>query len=1036
MTSADIRQAIAAFGTKLGQLSGQGATGVEMATRPEVHAIVSLVLNQAAGDVEAQLVHDQNVRGTLNRPDWAVYEPSPGGTYFYGDHKPISAGALRLTAAERRQIMRYREMGRPVFVFDGHTFLFFDDASPEGHRVELYDRRVLNDSSRTLDLNSDALARLTGWFSEVGFHLVPLGELIDQAARRGRMIRDELNEMLESTAGSGLNIGENALIDSCHQLQADLVESGRVTLVDSPRCADYIAQVLAFGMVYTLAKIGDEGSSPSERAAILECEFLGLADESISLPPFAEIVTQMADQFALDENFLGYWYRDAVRYFANVKLTDYESAIDYHELFERFLRSYDPRTRFEYGAFYTPAVLAKWLATQVNQLSIDHFGLPVTEVADQIVDPCCGTGGLLEAVMSGSSAGSQTEYVGIEIMPVPYALAQFRLRQGYERDAVHLFLTDALDDALDSIASPAASTSPDLRGARERTRMPIRVVVANPPSIPVKATAAGREHSNAQIAQFRPTDPTARSNIQKALNNDAYRFLAWSVEKVLSAGSGIVALVMPGGMASSPSFVGLRTWMTQHFDHIRVLQLDADLRTGAPSDSLFGSQQGHLVVFAVRTTAAGTEVSARLSFADVVDASKVAKISLLEADQINFRELDYGSDPECRWMPLGEVDRLWASFTPLFGEGGIFLHKSSGVKLAPTALLFHTDPVVLERRRQQIVQKAGGQFRYTPEEIIARWYAGQQKPVPIPKLTPQVRDALADAHDVLPFSFRPFLRGVVQLEAAVLRALSGPGSGTRSRPELLGAFARGAVGLVVAPNPSHLGTELHRFVSVSSVIPDNDFVARDNAMVYPDIWEDGTVNVADDVLARLAMSARELIYYVNAILSSSHFRERFSQELFRGSGAGTFPRVPLDQAARVLISLGERLALLEDVSVAVALTGSNDKLLRELGAQIADWPAEFDFGKWSTSDGAIELRAGGTTVARLENVPSRALELTISGHVVIEKWLREHSVPYLRRKFNRADATRLVEAIGRICEQEVVLDAIDVEVDALLAGWG
>ena len=42
---------------------------------------------------------------------------------------------------------------------------------------------------------------------------------------------------------------------------------------------------------------------------------------------------------------------------------------DFHALFETFLEAFDGQTRYERGAFYTPAVLARWTARLADALA-------------------------------------------------------------------------------------------------------------------------------------------------------------------------------------------------------------------------------------------------------------------------------------------------------------------------------------------------------------------------------------------------------------------------------------------------------------------------------------------------------------------------------------------------------------------------------------------------------------------------------------------------------------------------------------------
>ena len=81
------------------------------------------------------------------------------------------------------------------------------------------------------------------------------------------------------------------------------------------------------------------------------------------------------------------------------------------------------------------------------------------------------------------------------------------------------------------------------------------------------------------------------------------------------------------------------------------------------------------------------------------------------------------------------------------------------------------------------------------------------------------------------YNYRPFLNGFAVIDDNCFKALKdAPGDGTRARPEIRPAFAAGAKGICLAPNPIDLGSSLTRFASFAWCLPDD--VSARNAMVY------------------------------------------------------------------------------------------------------------------------------------------------------------------------------------------------------------
>jgi hypothetical protein len=1051
--SSATRAAAAAFVSKYKSTVASGYTGIEMATRPEVHGLLASVLSDL-NVPNMEMIHDQFVPGTANKPDWAVYEAGDGGLMFYGDHKPAGSGGLSLSKAERAQIYRYLEMGSPVFVFDGVEFLLFEAGSRQERKVSLLPRDALS-SDAPIVMSAEVIPLLRRWTSVKGFRRASLADLIEQAAKKASFIRADIEGALELDRGDGKDKREEAFIDAVKSLQEQLVASGRNTLAVNAACSDYVAQILAFGLVYAHVSESDDASTPEKRRTALLALYQGLEDESSGLPPFAEIVNAVGDTLNAEDETLGYWYQDAIRYFSNVS-TPRAKDVDYHALFEDFLEIYDPKSRYDNGAFYTPRSLADWLARQADSLSLEHFSGSLESIADQVIDPCCGTGGILESLLARSSdPDSKTEYVGIEIMPVPYALAQFRLNGGGVRAnrKVSLYLADTLDDSLSRHESlDPGEISAEILGAKSHTSRPVRVVIGNPPSVQHPTSGVSRTGSDSQLELFRPdaSNRSSRSNVQKALNNDAVRFLVWSAAKVIESGHGILALILPGSFASGISFIGARKWLLANFDDVRVVELDADLRTGEASDSIFETRQGRLALFAVRRSS--RPASATFGYADVRALDLDAKnLFLAESSPIRYESTSPLDDSEYRFVgPKAKTgSNAWAAGEPIFGvaqdKSSIFLNKTSGMKLAPTALLFHTDKRQLRRRSIDISAKNAGVFRSTAEEIRSNWFQGQKKPVPASKLSERVRSALGEIDGCFAeYAFRPFTYGQVILKPEIFAGLGEVGGGTRDRPELQAAVKEGAVGLIVSPDPTALGAALGVFAAFTWGLVDNDFVARGNAMVYMDKWVRRDINGNDVVESNINPDSRVLaavgtprraMFYVYAILSSNAYAEKFYNDLYRPSAAGYYPRVPVlsEELSNKLADLGEILANAQDPTYSLESFGAT-VVTEAISMKWPDAHRELRIARTTLNPemGTVTLWLKSGEKVVVSGIPQALLDLRVCGHDVAKKWWREREDSYLRRSFVETDLAAFTELISRLQVHESTRAQIDLALQGQL----
>jgi len=537
--------------------------------------------------------------------------------------------------------------------------------------------------------------------------------------------------------------------------------------------------------------------------------------------------------------------------------------------------------------------------------------------------------------------------------------------------------------------------------------------------------------------------------------------LRWGAERVLNAGSGILALAMPGSFAFAPSYRWARKWLLQRFNAVYVMHLDRDSRTGEKTNSLFNVLQGRLVLFAVLDEADRCE-----TYSDTMPQVKASNqiAPILEWD-ISTRSIDEKIQALTQGEPIQEFctfesrepayvftrerdskwAREWEVSWPLIGnkaEHGVFVSKCSGLKLSPTSLLFHVDDRVLRRRTGEVGAREGATFTYSSDKLLMNWWLGQRKPPRDEKLTPEVRKAMRGAIEtdsgIASYSYRPFLNGHVLLNDEVLAALGrSPGGGTRARPEIRAAFGQGACGIAVAPNPVDLGPSLTRFASFAWSIPDNDLSARGNAMIYCDrfpaekrtrrCWSNKVRSNISESLRQafgVAASDQDVVFYVYALLSSQEYLSRFATQLFSRSASSAMFRVPVfrDRSKRErLVVLGKGIAECERQDLRCQLAPFLK--LQWLGPE-----REFSLtanAEINRTAGTIQLSDAHRPKVAISGIPGDVLQLRIGGHDVVSKWLRERKQVYLRRAITAHDVQGLLSVLSRIAKQLELIAQVD-----------
>lgn len=1027
-----------------------GSKAIELATRPVVHGYIESLVTLVEKKPQTIILH-HDVNYTRNdRPDWRLEDRETFGIYCFGDHKSLSlVKPFTPTPSELKQIERYINLGRPVFIFDGLEFLFFYDDVHKPRRESIISKpQSLSDNWAVQYINPAIETEFRQLVDNPGYRKWTESQLISQLAYRARNLSEELKELLESPLGSGFSVDENELIASLHTLKTLIENHHDQSLADVNACSDFISQVLTFGLFYAHTRNPIDETLPDARKSAIRkfWDTSNLDSITAKLRPFKSIMEKL-NPVVNQDNVLSDWYKEVLGVLAHAEfMGTKQSELDFHSLFETFLDKFDSQTRFDRGAFYTPMMLSNWTVKFTNSLSKNYFSGTIYEVADKIVDPCCGTGSFLEAIYNQYTGSSLVELVGLEILPAPYALAHYRMSEIGATDgegiSLEILLADTLSDhILQSTKTIDEGFSKERELASNSCHSPIKIVIGNPPSSNHPANSAPRKIIQGLLDDFRPpkSDIGDRQNIQKALNNEAFRFLRWCCERVIKNNDGIVSLVLPGAFTSAISFKGARKWLLEKFNYIYILDVDGDARTNDAKNSIFSVLQGRIVIFCVKK--ASSNLDHKVFFLDITNKEKSEKRKFLEStpnfndfEEVNINEINLSFTPAKKYP----VDK-WNNYWPLTSkESSIFKHKCSGIKLAPTSVLFHTNEAILLRRAKNL-----SKFTSSNNELIKKWFSGQKKPPTESKLTEEVKNCLAkiNANDVTDYMFRPFLYGKVINNDELFSALkAAPGEGTRARPEIREAFSKGAVGIAVAPNTKDIGSTLTRFVSFCWALPDNELATRGNGMIHCDkfVYKDKNKkktygsNINSEILDLFKFSKnpeRSVVYYVYAIMSSSSYLDTFEGILYGPSNPEFPPRIPVardEEKRREIVLLGKKIAELEGPNVTID-TSKNIKLLED------DIPNGFKLKNHKYNPISQTLRLISDNNLKLSvHIPEDIYNLRISGHHVVEKWLRERKFSYYKKEIDKSTMHAFIKVLSSIEKQIIYLKEIDIIVDELI----
>lgn len=1062
----------------------------ELSYRPELDRFfreMSLLVDRS-GNITT--IIEPKKQEEAGRPDWMFYNAASMGVYGYVEAKGLNSKMTFSLGKDSNQVRKYLDLGHSLIITDGIDFTFFfpDGSGHKEFRTSLYRKPFIRPRSDRLEsgLLSETEEQFRKFFKDVGPWRCTEEQLISKLAFKAKILSQSAETLVDLDPKAAFDEKEETTIVSLNELKT-LFETHHDKRLETRKAfADFVSQVLVFGLLYArLATCAPSDPPPRRRQRIKGFWEEVLKKKRVErLKPFCALVELLnIELFSLGP--IGMVYQDCLLMLAHAELIPTPSGdLDFHKLFESFLDRFDPETKFDFGAFYTPKELAKYSVGFVKAVvSMELPDLSLYEEGNRLIDPCCGTGTYLEQIVVQSDGlADRPSVAGFEILPAPYALAHYRLAMlesshGSLRN-VEIVLTNTLSDELEKeikTEDPDNLVEEEQEAAKRLSRPPITLVIGNPPSSDRPQQNVGVDFSiiNEMLEDFRPLKEhrRGRENVQKQTKNLFMQFLRWSCQKILESGDpGILSVILPYSFADAASYEHARRWIASRFDKIWVLDIDDDIHTGVRTDGLFRTVQGRILLTAIVGLNGDRDDGSRVFHGSIMKLSKADKLAVLSRER---SEEEYGSmyspvralGDECLFRPPAtEYDEsVYELFWPLCPEGNapeegekyIFERHCSGVKLAPSALFVHASKELLHRRTREIAN-----LGENVDDLLVKWFSGQDKPPRKAKITENLRRGIGDlfsgsaTNEALPireYSFRPFFETYVLLSEPLLRWMTSlDGGGTRYRPEVVAAFtSRETFGIAVAPAPKDQATSLHRFASFCWNLPDNDLCRRGNAHVFCNMFpeylgrgEDRDLTSVPNVNPALVKEVSEglemtedeagnaILFYVYAILCSDAYLVKFTGALFKGHGRKTWPRIPISADPKLFESIankGKKLADLENSAVESEILEDFEKFktLFEKPFRLMKYSADEKGGKLTLSGDGVSLM--------LTPIRKEILSFRISGYPVVQTWLKFNSHRYTRAVFGETQYRKLLDLLHRVGRQIELVHEINSDVSRLLS---
>ncbi len=754
------------------------------------------------------------------------------------------------------------------------------------------------------------------------------------------------------------------------------------------------------------------------------------------------------------------------------KSFDEGHAVQY--FYEPFLHAFDPELRKELGVWYTPEEIVRYQVERVDAVLRSELGL-ADGLADPnvvVLDPCCGTGAYLRAVLrriavtlheKGGDAlvandlkkAAMERVFGFELLPAPFVIAHLQLGLELETlgaplsdrsdppERAGVYLTNALTgweppkEKPKQIAFPGFDDERDAAG-KVKQEKPILVILGNPPYNGFAGLAMDEERdlSNA----YRTTKKVATPQGQ-GLNDLYVRFFRMAERRIVEKnGQGVVCFISNYSWLDGLSFTGMRERYLDVFDKISIDCLNGDkyktgklTPEGAPDPSVFstefnkeGIQVGTAIALLVRKMK-HTSVGA-VKFRHFWGKDKRAQ--LLE-DVGDYQQVTPILEMGLALMP-GQMAAdyvIWPSFPDLLPI------SFPGIKTS-------RDDVVVDIDRDRLVKRMKEYFN--PE--ITHEHMRRISPSAMTSTNDFKAEAVRDqlrkrgflTDNIVRYCYRPFdVRWLYwEPETKLL---------DRNRSEYVPHVREGNLWIAAVqqnrkdfdpPMVSSHHNSLHIIERGANLFPLYLFADADSLLDKAGC-KSNLSNRAAGYLAEIGATPKDLFYHILAVLHSPAYGVQNA-----GALRQDWPRIPLPKTKDYLLAsaaLGRQVAALLDTEV--PMTGVTTGKIRDELKNIAVFqrvdgkPANPDTADLDLTAGwghggkvGVTMPGKGKLIRRDDgaydiylnddacwrNVPEAVWDYTIGGYQVIKKWLSYREKPLLGRGLTSEEVRYVTEMARRI----------------------
>lgn len=962
---------------------------------------------------------------------------------------------------EGEQLTRYRSSLRNMILTDYLQFRLFRNGEPV-RSVTLAKWQKNGALRREPGGEAQLLALMGAFFDAEVPSITSPRELAERMARMARLVHDLIRQAFAKEGSTG----------DLHS-QYDAFQQVLISGLSVDQFADMYAQTIAYGLFAARCNHVGPGFT-RERAGR-------------DLPKTNPFLRRLFNTIAgadLDER-ISWAVDDLAELLARADITailaDFGHATRRHDpivhFYETFLAAYNPKLRELRGVYYTPEPVVDYIVRSVDALLKRDFKL-AEGIADssmvklrrkrpaikgkgvveetyethrvQILDPACGTGTFLNAVIASirerftGNAGLWPGYVaehllprlyGFELLMAPYAVAHMKLGlqlkdSGYDfgsDERLRVYLTNTLEAAHEMTGLPLFTQwlAEEAAAAGEvKKNVPIMVVIGNPP---YSGHSANKGAWITELMEEYKKSPELKKPAQgKWLSDDYVKFLRFSQWRIEQTGYGVLAFITNHSYLSNPTFLDMRASLMASFDDLYVLDLHGSSKpkemppNNEKDQNVFDIQKGVAIAFFVRRTARAKSCTVRR--ADLW-GTRTEKYEWLATHDVNNTAWEEVTPRQAPWFFFKQDAERFAEYQQGWSVADIFRPNGDP---APGIVTTHDD-FAISWTREEAVQKV--------DRLLAT--ANEDEARQLFKLCSQdqwnyddAKRELADGawrSKITPVLYRPFDTRWTVWDSNVA---------VHRRERAMGhMLQKGNIGLIT--NRQVNGSFHHAFVS-DGVINDCALSTQSKERSYMlPLYKNKNVglnselfskpetisSISTDFIKELnirtgnpAPSIKDAFSYIYAVLCAPGYRIHYADFLKRD-----FPRIPLPSDAVIFKKLAALGSELIDLHLLhhprPAITG-----FPKAGSNRVD-KVDFRPDPDSSERGRVQINSE----QYFDAMPQRVWEYMIGGYQVAQKWLKDRKGRLLT--FDE------LQHYGRIIAALDKTISLQEEIDAAAGSW-